>query len=273
MSMQIQNNAINQSKRHDASKAQAAARLASGKQVNRASEGAAELAASAKLSASTRAISAATSNASRATAFGQIADASLAEIQNSLVRMKELAVNASSDTFDAADRASAQAEVTAQLQTITDIVNTTRFGDTVLLNASGGRDSDGVFRFQTAEKAGDTSSLSLSTAFDTATLGVDVVDVSTYAGAQTAIGLVDTAIGTINTGRATVGAFMANMESVVTVNSAKGENTEGALSVLMDADIAREATRLALAEIGSQLSSNMVSKENQAAANVVNLVR
>lgn len=269
----IQANAMNQVKRHDALKSQSAARISSGKQINRASEGAAELAVSAKLSAGVRAIGAATSNASRSLSFGQIADASLEILGDQLARIKELAVNASSDTLDAADRAAAQQEVTARLQTMSDIVDTTRFGDTVLLNASGGAASDGVFQFQTGEKAGDTSTLTLSTAFDTTTLGVDVADISTFAGAQTAIGLVDTAIASINTGRATVGAFMANMESVVDANTSKSENTSGALSVLMDADIAKEATALALADIASQLAQNMVSKENQSAANVVNVVR
>jgi flagellin len=272
MSVRIQNNAMNQAKIHDAVKEKAAARLASGKQINRASEGGAELAAAAKLSSTAKSLAAATSNARRALSLGQIADGALSQIQDEVVRIKELAVSASSDTFDAADRAKAQAEVAKRISTIDDvIVGTTRFGDTVLLDGPGG--AGGLCKFQVAEKSGDEIQLDLSAKFDSSTLGVNGADISSYDSAQTAIGLCDTAIGLLNDGRAATGAFMAGMESTVAVNDVKQENIDGALEVLMSADLAKEATNLAMADIKSQMAQSMITKENQAASNITSLVR
>lgn len=273
MSRVIQNNAGMQVRKHEKAKQVASARLASGQQINKASEGAAELAAAAKLSSTSKALAAATSNARRALSFGQIADGSLSQIQDEIVRIKELATSASSDTFDAGDREKAQAEVAKRISTIDEIVATTRFGDTVLLDGSGGAAADGIFKFQTAEKAGDEAQLNLSAKFDTATLGVDAADVSTYANAQTALSLCDAAIGLLNDGRAATGAFMAGMESTITVNDVKQGNLDEALAVLTEADLAKEATNLAMADIKAQMAQSMIVKENQAASNVVGLVR
>jgi len=267
----IQRNATLAAKRHDTAKGVAAARLASGKQINRASEGAAELAAAAKLSSATKSVAAATSNARRAVSFGQIADGAMGQIQDEVVRMKELAVSASSDTFDDVDRAKANAEVTKRLDTISKIVSTTRFGDAVLLDGTGG--DSGMFKFQVAEKAGDEVTLDLSAKFDIATLTLGDINVNTYADAQIAIGNCDEAIGLLNDGRAAVGAFMAGMESTITVNEVKGENLQGALDVLMSADIAKEATNQAIADIRSQLAQTVISKENRSAASVLVLLQ
>ncbi len=270
----IQANANNQVKRHQESRSASAARIASGKQINKASQGAAELAASSKLNATSRSLSAATSNARRALTLGQTADGGLSQAQDEVVRIKELAVQASSDTFDDSDRAKASAEVAARLSTIDDvIVKTTRFGDTTLLDGTGGEASDGVFQFQVAEKAGDISTLDLSAKFDTATLGIDAAAVDTITNAQTAIGLCDTAIGLINDGRSATGAFMAGMESTINVNDVKQENVDNAVSVFSDADIAKEATALSKAEIGEQLAQAMISGANNAEKNIPGLLR
>jgi flagellin len=274
MSRTIQNNAGTQVRKHERAKQTSSARLASGQQINKASEGAAEIAAAAKLTSASRSLAAATSNARRALAFGQIADGSLAQIQEEVIRIKELATAASSDTFDAGDREKAQSEVAKRISTIDSvIVATTRFGDTVVLDGSGGSSADGLFKFQIAEKSGDEVQLDLTAKYDAATLGIDGADVSTYDNAQTAIGLCDTAIGLLNTGRAAVGAFMAGMESTVTVNDVKQGNIDEAIGVLTEADLAKEATNLAMADIKAQMAQSMIVKENQAAANVVGLVR
>lgn len=270
MSRVIQNNASIQARKHEKAKQTSSARLASGQQIN--NEGAVELAAAAKLSGTARSLAAATSNARRGVSFGQIADGSLAQIQDEVIRIKELATASSSDTFDNGDREKAAAEVAKRISTIDDvIVGTTRFGDTALLDGSGG--ASGVFKFQVAEKAGDEVQLDLSAKFDTSTLGINSADVSTYDSAQTALGLCDDAISLLNSGRAEVGAFMAGMESTITVNDVKQGNIDEALAVLTDADLAKEATNLAISDIKAQMSQSMIVKENQAASNVTSLAR
>jgi flagellin len=269
MARPIQDDAAKAMRHHGKTKEKSAGRIASGEQFNKASEGAAERAAAAKLISSSRSLSAATSNARRAVAFGQTGDGSLSQLQQEIIRIKELATAASSDTFDPADREKAQAEVKKRIETIDQIVATTRFGDTVLLDGSGG--DAGVFKFQVAEKAGDEVELDLSDKYDAATLGMDSADVSTYDAAQATIAACDNAIGLLNTGRAKVGAFMAGMESTITVNESKQGNIDEAVSVLIDADIAKEATNLTMAQIAYDLAQSMLTTENQSAKNVTRM--
>jgi flagellin len=236
--------------------------------------GGAESAVASKLTSTTRSLAAATSNAQRALSFGQIADGALSKLAEEVIRIKELAVAASSDTFDATDRAKAQAEVATRLSTVDDvIVGTTRFGDSKLLDGTGGTASDGKFKFQIAEKAGDEIELDLSAKFDATTLGVNIVDVSTYDNAQTAIGLCDTALGLINDGRAAAGAFLAGIESTISVNQVKAENLEGALSVLEEVDFGDAMPEVAALNFQSQAAQAMISKGMENRQNLLGLLR
>ncbi len=266
MSVRIQNNAANQAKRHDEAKRASSARLASGQQINRASEGAAELSAASSLKSTARATSAALSNANRGVALGQVADGAMSQIQDLLLRMKELAVSSASDTFGTTDRAAADEERVALSTAIDDIANRTRYSGTALLNAAT------LFEIQTGEDAADISDFT-SSDVTAATLGVDGIDISSKDGAVSAQTVIDAAITTLAAARSTVGAFMVGLESTIGVNQVKSENLEAAISVFTEADLAKEATNLAMAEIKSQMAQAMITKENQAASNIVGLVR
>lgn len=264
----IQNNAMNQAKRHESAKQSAAARLASGNKINSAADGAAELSVATKMTSAARSIAAATSNATRAMTLGQTIDKSLAAIQNEVMRIKELAVNASSDTFDTGDREKAKDEVDSRLANINNISDRTRYGNTQLLDGS-----TAVFKFQVAEQAGDLNELTQAKV-DTAELGIDAIDITTIDNAQTAIGALDAAMNTLNASRAKVGAFTGSLDTIINANMAKSENILEAVDVLTKADIAEEATKLAMAEIASQLAQTMIAKENQSnAQNIPGLVR
>jgi flagellin-like hook-associated protein FlgL len=66
---------------------------------------------------------------------------------------------------------------------------------------------------------------------------------------------------------------MVGLESTISVNQLKSENLDAAISVFAEADLAKEATNLAMADIKSQMAQAMITKENQAAANITGLVR
>ncbi len=265
MSVRIQNQAMTQVKRHDAAKQAASARLASGQQINRASQGAAELSASTALKSTVRASAAALSNASRGVALGQIADGAMSQIGDLLLRMKELAVSANSDTFGAADKAAADAEFQTLASAITAIADTTRYAGTQILNTAA------TLSIQTSELATDVTTY---TTVDLTAAGLAITgDLLTAANAATAQGLVDTAIETLAAERAKVGAFMVGLESTIGVNEVKIENLEAAVAVFTEADLAKEATNLAMADIRGQMAQSMITKENQAAANITGLVR
>jgi flagellin len=265
MSVRIQNQAMTQVKRHDAAKQTASARLASGQQINRASEGAAELSASTALKSTVRASAAALSNANRAVALGQVADGAMSQIGDLLLRMKELTVAANSDTFGAEDRTAANAEFAKLGLAITEIANTTRYAGTEILNAVA------ILSIQTSEKADDVTTYET---VDLTTAGLAITgDVNSVAGAAAAQEAVDAAITALASARAQVGAFMVGLESTIGVNQVKIENLEAAISVFTEADLAKEATNLAMADIRGQMAQSMITKENQAAANITGLVR
>lgn len=264
MSTAIQNNAMRQVKTHNDSKQASAARLASGNHINKASEGAAELSASTGLMATLRASSAATSNATRGLALGQVADGAMSQITDLLLRMKELTVSANSSTFGPDDKAAGQKEYDKLAESITNIANTTRYSGEVLLA------SVVNIKIQTGELSTDI------TEFDTKdlTAGALAIEGQDLSGGAAAAGdAVDAAIKTLAAARADVGAFMRGLESTISVNEVKNENLEAAVSVFMEADLAKEATNLAMADIRSQMAQAMITKENQAASNITGLVR
>ncbi|MDP3935815.1 MAG: flagellin, partial [Alphaproteobacteria bacterium] len=170
----IQNNAMTQVKRHDEAKRQASARLASGQQINRASEGAADLAAASKLKSTFRASVAALSNANRGLSLGQIADGAMSQIQDLCFRMKELAVSSASDTFSDTDRADADKEYQSLKLAIDNIASRTRYAGQSLLNAAT------LFDVQTGED-GSTDTTSFTTADVTSATLTIATDISSKA--------------------------------------------------------------------------------------------
>ena len=267
MSVRIQNNAMTQGKRADAAKEKASARLASGQQVNRASEGAAELSAASSLRSAARATSAALSNASRGVALGQVADGAMSQIQDLLLRMKELAVSSASDTFGDDDRTAANTELQTLSTAINDIATRTRYSGKVLLDGTAGQ-----LDIQTGEDAADLTSFTPEDV-QAATLAVDVLDITSKSGASDAQTAIDEAITTLAAARSNVGAFMVGLEATISVNQVKSENLDAAIAVFAEADLAKEATNLAMADIKSQMAQAMITKENQGASNIVGLVR
>lgn len=266
MSVRIQNNAMNQAKRHDDAKRSSSARLASGQQINRASEGAADLAAASKLKSAARATGAALSNANRGLALGQIADGAMSQVQELCFRLKELSVSAASDTFSDSDRVLADTEYQQVIKAIDDIAARTRYSGTALLSAAT------TFDIQTGEDGSVDTTTLITDDVTSATLGI-AGDIGSKSNAVAQQVLVDAALDTLATARSKVGAFMVGLESTIAVNQVKVENLEGAISVFTEADLAKEATNLAMADIKSQMAQAMITKENQAASNVVGLVR
>lgn len=107
----------------------------------------------------------------------------------------------------------------------------------------------------------------------TTTTGVDTLTVANYAGAQTAISLVDDAIATINTARGTLGAIQTRFESIVSNVQVASENLQAARSRIMDADFAAETAALTKAQILQQAGISVLSQANAQPQNVLALLQ
>ena len=103
--------------------------------------------------------------------------------------------------------------------------------------------------------------------------GIDTLTVANYAGAQTAISLVDDAIATINTARGTLGAVQTRFESIVSNVQVASENLQAARSRIMDADFAAETAALTKAQILQQAGISVLSQANAQPQNVLALLQ
>jgi len=107
----------------------------------------------------------------------------------------------------------------------------------------------------------------------TTTTGIAGLDVSSYANAQLAIQLADSALATVNSTRATLGAVQNRFSSVVANLQTAAENLSASRSRIMDADFAAETANLTRAQILQQAGTAMLAQANAEPNNVLALLR
>ena len=103
--------------------------------------------------------------------------------------------------------------------------------------------------------------------------GVSSINLTTAAGAQSALAAVDSAINTINSTRAALGAYQARFTSVVASLATTAENMTASRSRIQDADYAAETANLSRAQILQQAGTAMVAQANQLPQGVLALLR
>jgi flagellin len=243
-------------------------RISTGLRINSAKDDAAGLAIAERMTSQIRGMNQAVRNANDGISLVQTAEGALQEVTNNMQRIRELAVQSANGSNSTTDRAALQTEVTELLAEIDRVATDTEFNGTKLL--------DGTFTgvdFQVGANSGQVITIAGLSDSQTATLGIDVVDISTAAGADTALGLLDTALQTINDDRASMGAIQNRFESVVASLQASSENLSAARSRIQDADFAAETANLTRAQILQQAGMAMLSQANAAPQNVLALLR
>jgi flagellin len=240
-------------------------RLSTGKRINSAKDDAAGLAIASSMTSQIRGMSQAIRNANDGISLAQTADGALGEVTNMLQRIRELAVQSASGTYQDTDRANLQSEVAQLGAQIDDIVANTKFNGVNVFDSS-----DVDFDIQTGSGSADVTTLTVA--------GIDVSDatasdISDAGGASTALDDVDTALAAVGTTRASLGAGQSRLESVVNNLSNTVVNLSDARSRIEDADFSAESTNLAKAQILSQASTAMLAQANQSQSNVLTLLR
>ena len=245
----------------------AMSRLSSGKRINGGKDDAAGLAIATRMNANVRGFGQAIRNANDGISLAQTAEGALSETSNILVRMRELAVQSANGTLATSDRAAVQTEVTQLMAQIGDIATRTNFNGTSLLNSA-----TTSINVQTSVARGQNVAIAIGDMSATG-LAVAAVDLSTAAGASTALGLLDTAIDTIATQRASLGAVQNRLDATVNNLTSTVTNLSESKSRIEDADFSVETTNLAAAQILSQASTAMLAQANQSQQGVMNLLR
>ena len=243
-------------------------RLSTGKRINSAKDDAAGLAIASSMTAQVRGMNQAVRNANDGISMAQTAEGALGEVTNMLQRIRELAVQSASGTYDTNDRTNLNAEVTQLKSQIADIISDSEFNGVKLFDGTAG--SGGTVSIQTGANNGDTVDLSFSAVTLT---GVSGATVATTAGANAALTTVDTALDTINTARANLGASQNRLTSVVNNLTNNVTNLTDARSRIEDADFSAETAALAKAQILSQASTAMLAQANQSQQSVLQLLR
>lgn len=237
------------------------AQLASGSRITKSADDAAGLAISENLKSQIRSLSQAQRNSNDGISMVQTAEGGLNEISNILTRMRELGIQASSDTVGETERGFTNKEVQQLKAEMQRITQTTKFGTTKLLDGSGG-DFDfqvGINNDQEADRITFKSGEANAT-IDS--LGVAGFDFSSKEGAQEALGQIDAAQTQVNGYRAGLGALQNRLQSTSDNIGVQHENLSAANSRIRDTDIAQATSDMTRNSILMQANTSVLSQAN-----------
>lgn len=252
--------------------------LSTGKRINSAQDDAAGLAISSRMTSQINGLNQAVRNTNDAISMIQTADGALVEITNMLQRMRELAVQAISDTNTSTDRGYLDTEFQELSEEIDRIASNTQWNGDEILDGSGGASSDGVYTFQIGANGTQTVDITLGSFVNddaTKALGADIsaLLLDTAANSVLALTGLDTAIESISSERATMGAVMNRLEYAADNLANVSTNAQASRSRVEDADYASATTELARTQIIAQAATAMLAQANQMPQTVLSLLR
>ena len=235
-------------------------RLSSGSRINKAGDDAAGLAISENLKAQIRGLRQAKRNASDGISLVQVTEGGLNEISNILIRLRELSVQASSDTIGDTERSFTDREFQSLKGEIDRIANTTHLNGIPLLN---GRELPIDIQVGIYNSGDDRLSYDTKWANSTAkALGVAEDAVLSKLGAQESLGRLDAGLKRVNEVRSTLGAMQNRLQSTINNLSIYDENLSAANSRMRDADIAEESSELTKQTILQQAGVAILAQAN-----------
>ena len=241
-------------------------RLSTGKRINSASDDAAGVAISSRLSAEVRGTNQSVRNALDGQALIATAEGAHQEIENVLQRMREIAVQSANDTNNTQDRLNLQTEMNTMIKEIDRISHATTWAGTTLLDGDGAVNTNVAFSLQVGSGTGTKNQISVSIGSMTSetldlshtdgkSLAMVISDADATANSRTAeehitgnaattaignamvtIGIIDTAIKTVNTQRSTLGATANRLNHTVNNLTNVSTNLSSAKGRIEDTD-------------------------------------
>jgi flagellin len=239
-------------------------RLASGNRITSAGDDAAGLSISENLKAQVRSLKQAERNANDGISFVQVAEGGLSEIGNMLTRLRELSIQASSDTIGDRERGFIDKEYQSLKTGVDRIANTTNFNGTQLLNGQSGKDN---LEIQVGARNNEADRINFAVSeFDVRTdkLGISGISSKSIGDARDSIDKLDEALARVSGSRAGLGAMQNKLQSATNTLSVATENLSAARSRIADADVAEEATALSQRQILQQAGVAVLAQANAA---------
>lgn len=225
-------------------------RISSGLRISRAADDAAGLGVAENLKVAAKSARVANRNINDGVSMIAVAEGATAEVSNILGRMRELAVQSASETLDDDERAYVQDEYVSLAAEVDRIAAVTEFNGKALTDGS---TTSVNVQVGIGATANDKIGITMGD-LSAATLGVDTasIDMSTSAGASSAITALDAAIDTVSGYRSDYGAAQNRLESAQSTIETFAENTEAAESQIRDADFGYETAEMAKNQILQQ---------------------
>lgn len=268
-------NTYNQMTRNTTNIGKSLEKLSSGLRINKAADDAAGLAISEKMRAQIRGLDAAQRNAQDGISMIQTAEGGLSQTQDILQRVRELSVQASSETYDGEDLSKIQLEVSDLLDEVDNIAGKAEFNGQKLL--------DGTADINLAVGAkGEALNVTIGDMQTTALGGTDTLDTFKTGGtnevidratAQKLLTSVDDAIKSVSAERSSLGAKQNRLEYTINNLSTTSENLTAAESRIRDVDMAKEMMNFTKNQVIAQAAQAMLSQSNQQPQGVLSLIR
>ncbi|MBX2988464.1 MAG: flagellin FliC [Bdellovibrionaceae bacterium] len=238
------------------------ARLASGQRINQAADDAAGLAISENLKAQIRGLRQANRNANDGISLVQIAEGSLNEVSNMLIRLRELGVQGASDTVGDTERKFLDVEYQQLKSEIQRVTESTQYNGFDLLNGTGGiidiqvGVQNDAFKDRISFNAGAANSTLES-------LGLVAEAIDTKESAQQSLAVIDSAMTSVNAIRANFGAMQNRLQSTSNNLLIYDENMSAANSRIRDTDVAAESSEMTRNNILIQAGVSTLAQANQ----------
>jgi len=245
-------------------------KLSSGLRINTAKDDAAGLAISESLKAQVKSLTVNERNAGDAISMAQTAEGALGEISNIILRMRELAAQASNGSLQSSDRAFIQTEFSNLQAETKRIMTSTKFNGKQLITSSVRSEQFQVGINNTSDDRIGISfgGIDLKTAMGTST------SVSGSAGnARAALDNLDTALSRVSQARSRFGAMMNRFETTISNIQSVRLNLSAANSRIRDVDVADEAATQSKNQVLTQAGTSVLAQANQTPQGALSLLR
>jgi flagellin len=247
-------------------------KLASGKRITKSADDAAGLGIAKKMEAEVRGYRMAARNASNGVSMIQVAEGGLNESTNILTRLRELSIQAASDTVGERERGYLNMEYEQLVQEFDRIAKTTTFGGSELLT---GENGNGIMEVHVGAYAGENNRISIDTENTVATadaMGLEGSNIAEKANARDNLGVIDEAIDRISGFRANFGAMQSRLQTTIQNLDTMAVNTEAARSNIEDADVADSTSKLASLQVMKAAGIATLSQANNLPGSALRLI-
>lgn len=252
-------------------------RLSSGLRINSAKDDAAGQAIANRMTAQISGMAQAQRNANDGISVAQTAEGALNQVNDNLLRIRELAVQASNDTNSDTDRASIQEEITARVNEIDRISDSTQFNGKNILDGS---IASMDIQVGPNTDASDTLTIDLTNAasseliVDDSDAAVDLTTgaVTDSATAKASIDAVDNALESVDSARSGLGSIQNRFEAVIGNLQSSEINLTSARSRIEDTNYAQEVANMTKSQILQQAGTSILAQANQTPQNVLALL-